>query len=319
MPIKHKRDRHFFSLHADVFITQCSTVRYPFRHARHQTLPRSPRNICTYRFQPLCQLLDAGARPTFQSSCWIIFHRFSSWFRSGEFSSVVPPRRRFALCQSRTNHPHGLGMKKFVRLARFSDIHVTKRPEVGAGPATWPHVASEALGNNNLVWHRPELNDVKSALQNSQLLRKYWKKKYWKYVNACQRTFGTPCRYLHSDTRTALPAGSAVSTLDSATLQGGGGVLLGGACRWNVKSLCLACPDSSGHSYVLSQWEPASERLISAWPIVPSGPDHGRQMAPPSAGTDWTPTRTGTVKGTSDGGGGDGDGDDVCCWFWHFG
>ena len=80
------------------------------------------------------------------------------------------PRRRSALCQPRINHLHGLGTEWLPRLARFSDIHVSKRPEVEVGPTMWPHVTPEVLGSNNLVWRRLELTDIKSARRNYLLL-----------------------------------------------------------------------------------------------------------------------------------------------------
>ena len=78
------------------------------------------------------------------ASCWTQVHDPRFGAPTGEFSTGSPadsgrasspvlshPRRRFALCQPRPNHHHDLGMEKFVRLARFRDIHVSKRPEVG--------------------------------------------------------------------------------------------------------------------------------------------------------------------------------------------
>ena len=104
----------FLELHANVLTTQCSTLRYPFRRARYQTLQRSPRNICSYRLQPLCQLLDAGARLHAAERLLDNFRQALHRIQVGRAPRCKShPRRRFALCQSRSNHPNGLGMENW--------------------------------------------------------------------------------------------------------------------------------------------------------------------------------------------------------------
>ena len=83
-----------FILHADVLTTQCSTLQHPFRRARHQTIQRSPRNICPYRLQPLCQLLDVRAQPI---CCLAPAGEFSTGFPRCSSSSPSAPSSSLVL------------------------------------------------------------------------------------------------------------------------------------------------------------------------------------------------------------------------------
>ena len=108
----------------------------PFRRTRHQTLRVAHGTVTRTDFSrsASCWTLVHGS--TLPSSCWISSHKFSHGFRSASSPVLVPPSSPLCPVPVRSKHSHGLAMERFVRLARFSDIHFTKRPEVGAGLAT---------------------------------------------------------------------------------------------------------------------------------------------------------------------------------------
>ena len=132
------------------------------------------------------------------ASCWTLVHGQRCQALAGEFPTgflsdsggasspvSVPPSSSLCPVSAPTQPSPWPGNGEIGRfsdrgLARFSDIRVSKRPKVGVGQATWPHVTSEALGNDSLSWHRLELKDIRNAPRNYRLLRKYWRKKYWK-------------------------------------------------------------------------------------------------------------------------------------------